>query len=393
MNVVLSYGMGANGTALLLRLLFEPATRPPELLPDLSNLIVITAQTGDEFLDTAVMVERHFYPLLAARRVRTVQVARAGHYERDGITVLDDTREPILCLTSGAYALSEELVTTATVPQSGGVRKHSQKFKSWVIDQWIADNIGDEPYVHVMGYDVSEPDRVAGDLALGLPNKIPTHPLVDWGWDWDACERYIYDRLGVRWKRSHCVECPFAFSVTKGGRKRTIPCLLAHPHQAMRALEMEYLAVACNPKQGLLAGKQLYDLIATWPGGPILLDAFQRHLDGIEWAVYDVRRGFGGKAGDAMARGSTGRSLHALVTGTRAEMLARLERAAGLLGRRLETDGRHYRVWWRRRSLYFPTVEHLLAVAPAWAHDKTNPAFPKLWRNGLNATKQLELAI
>ncbi|MEV4079156.1 hypothetical protein AB0J43_02535, partial [Nonomuraea fuscirosea] len=71
----------------------------------------------------------------------------------------------------------------------------------------------------------------------------------------------------------------------------------------------------------------------------------------------------------------------------------RLERAAGLLGRRLETDGRHHRVWWRRRGIYFPTVEHLLTAAPALAHDKTNPGFPKLWRDGLKAARQLELAI
>lgn len=393
MYVVFSYGMGANGTAMFLRWLFEPETRPAELADDLSNLIVITAHTGDEFLDTAVDVERHFYPLLAERRVRTVQVARAGHYERDGIVVLDDTREPILCLTSGAYALSEELVTSATVPQSKD-RKHSQKFKGWVIDQWIAENIGDEPYVHVMGYDVSEPERVAGDLALGLANKIPLYPLVVWGWDWDACERYIRQRLGVRWKRSHCVECPFAFSITKGGRKRTIPRLLAHPHQAIGALTMEYLAVACNPRQALIAGKeQLYDLIADWPGGPILLELFHHHLDAAEWAVYDVQRGFGSKPGDAMKRGQPARSMRPLITGSRADMLTRLKRAADLLGRRLETDGRHYRVWWRRRGIYFPTVEHLLTAAPALAHDKTTPGFPKLWREGLKAARQLELAI
>ncbi|MEV4083026.1 hypothetical protein AB0J43_22435, partial [Nonomuraea fuscirosea] len=317
MYVVFSYGLGANGTAILLRWLFEPDTRPPELLPDLSNLIVITSQTGDEFLDTAVMVEEHVYPLLAKHRIRTVQLARKGHFERDGIVVLDDTREPILCLTSGVYALSEELVTTATVPQSGGIRKHSQRFKGWVMDQFIKALTGGEPYVHVMGYDIGEPDRVAGDLALGLPNKIPVYPLLAWGWDWDACERYIYARLGVKWKRSHCVECPFAFSITKGGRERTIPRLLAHPHQAMNALTMEYLAVACNPRQSLIAGKeQLYDLIAAWLGGPILLQLFHHHLDAAEWAVYDVQRGFGSKPGDAMKRGQPARSMRPLITGS-----------------------------------------------------------------------------
>lgn len=42
-QVVLSYGMGTDSTALLLRWLLEPATRPC----DLSDILVITAQTGD----------------------------------------------------------------------------------------------------------------------------------------------------------------------------------------------------------------------------------------------------------------------------------------------------------------------------------------------------------
>ncbi|GAA3310865.1 hypothetical protein [Nonomuraea dietziae] len=76
-------------------------------------------------METAYLVEQHIYPLLAKHGIRTVQVARAGPRQKDGIVVLDDTTSPILCLTSapGAYRLSDELLSVATVPQLGGKRK------------------------------------------------------------------------------------------------------------------------------------------------------------------------------------------------------------------------------------------------------------------------------
>ena len=42
-----SYGMGVESTAGVYRTIVDAAWRPPALLPDLSNLIVMIAQTGD----------------------------------------------------------------------------------------------------------------------------------------------------------------------------------------------------------------------------------------------------------------------------------------------------------------------------------------------------------
>ncbi len=388
MKVVLSYGLGADSTAILLRWLTEPETRTF----DLSDLIVITAQTGDEWVETACLVEQHIYPLLAEHGIRTVQVARGGPYERDGIVVLDDTREPILCLTTGGpYTLPDEMASCATVPQSGGRRTHSIKFKGWVIDRWIADELGEEPYQHVMGFELGEPERFTRDLGMGPINRFADYPLLTWGWDRAACEQYIYDLLGVHWPKSACVRCPFGFSITKGGRERTIPRLLRNPGEAIGALTMEYLAVAVNPRQGLLAGKQLYHLLAKTPGSHELLAMFEAHLDQLPWAIYDVRRAMSAKPGDGMKRGTTRRSLHRLLEGSRADMLAQLSRAGRLLGRRVETDGRHHRVWWRTRNLYFPCVEHALVAAPALATDKTNKTFNTAWTAGLSGPAQLAL--
>lgn len=46
--VVMSYGMGVDSTAILLRWLIEPASRDF----DLKDLVVVTAHTGDEFEQT-----------------------------------------------------------------------------------------------------------------------------------------------------------------------------------------------------------------------------------------------------------------------------------------------------------------------------------------------------
>ncbi|MEV0821877.1 hypothetical protein [Nonomuraea rubra] len=389
MKIIFSYGLGLDSTAILLRWLTEPGSR----WFDLRDLVVVTAQTGDEWVETAYLVEQHIYPLLARHGVRTIQVARAGRRQADGIVILDDTTHPILCLTSapGAYRLSEELLSVATVPQSGGIRKCSLKFKGWVLDQVIAQIVGDEEFVHVVGFEAGEVKRMMRDMPLGPGTRIPSYPLIEWGWYRDDCEQYVLDQLGVRWPKSACVQCPYAFSLAEG-RDRTIPRYLANPHEALLGLTMEHLAVAVNPRQGLLAGQQLYDLIASNPDSGPLLDMFDRHLDRMPWAIYDVRRAMAAKPGDAMARGQTHRSLELLVEGSRVDVLAHLDRAAHLLGREVETDGRHHRVWLRTRNLYYPCVEHVLTAAPALAHDKTYRSFETAWLAGLNGPAQLSLS-
>lgn len=44
-----SYGMGVESTCGVVRTLLQPQFRPAELLEDLPNLIVLIAQTGDEW--------------------------------------------------------------------------------------------------------------------------------------------------------------------------------------------------------------------------------------------------------------------------------------------------------------------------------------------------------
>src|SRR5689334_10208513 len=108
MIVILNYGMGVDSTSILARWLTEPATRDF----DLADLIVVTAQTGDEFPDTRLAVETHILPLLRERGIRYVQLARRGPLVEDGIVVLDDSRTPAQLRVEVAYKLSEEMLAT-----------------------------------------------------------------------------------------------------------------------------------------------------------------------------------------------------------------------------------------------------------------------------------------
>jgi hypothetical protein len=64
-----------------------------------------------------------------------------------------------------------------------------------------------------MGYEANELERVLRDGPLGLPNRIPLYPLVEWGWDRDECEWFLWDHFKVWWPKSACVACPFAFAL------------------------------------------------------------------------------------------------------------------------------------------------------------------------------------
>jgi hypothetical protein len=108
-EVILSYGLGLESSALLVRWCLEPETCPC----DLKDLTVITSMVGSEYRDTGILVETHILPLLRKHGIRFVQVARAGHLEADGIVILSDTRSPEHLYLNGAYTLADELGAAA----------------------------------------------------------------------------------------------------------------------------------------------------------------------------------------------------------------------------------------------------------------------------------------
>jgi hypothetical protein len=78
--------------------------------------------TGQEWPATRRLVEDHLLPLMAAARVRYIQVARRGPRQADGVDILSDTRAPERLHLVGAWTLADEMFDGATVPQTTGDR-------------------------------------------------------------------------------------------------------------------------------------------------------------------------------------------------------------------------------------------------------------------------------
>jgi hypothetical protein len=376
-SVVLSLGLGVDSTAILLRWLREPGTRDFGL----GDLLAVTAHTGSEWPDTIELANAHLLPLMAAHRVRYAQVARTGASQRDGITVLSDTRTPDRLITTGGYTLAESLLCAGTIPQSSGDRRHSVNFKGVPLDKFIATATAGRPYRHVIGFEATETARAQRDARHGPPERTPAYPLIKWGWDRQACADYIRHALGVDWPKSACTYCPFA--LTPASWPATLARFAAHPEQATLPLLMEYVATALNPRQGLIGGRRLADLMHRTPAMSDVLSIFAATIDTAEWAVYEVQRA-------RLPRGTT-RQISIHTTGPRDSTQAVLADLADQIGVQIEKSDRHPRVWLRRPAPNPPTAEWFYVAAPATAAPKTGPGFADTWAAALAAPRHADL--
>ena len=309
--VILSYGMGVESTGILLRWILDPETCPVPL----DKLIVITSQVGNEWKDSGEDVDKYIIPLLRKYQIRFVQVARHGHTEADGITVLEDSRNPSKCYLEGDYTLSTELLDSGTVPQFGGLHKCALKFKNYVIEKWLNDHIR-EPAKHAFGYSIDEQSRVNKSetgfmekfkeyVAFGFntqelsrvkraqqydtPNRIGYYPLLEWGWNRQDCIDYIYKHLGVLWKKSACTFCPFSHN--KQSVNDLIERQFKHPVQVADAMMMEKISLSMNIRGHLYSNGSLIDMVKLTKNESALAE-FQSQLNKSKWALYHVRRIF-----------------------------------------------------------------------------------------------------
>lgn len=396
-KVVLSYGLGVDSTALLLRWLEEPSCRDF----DLRDLLVVTSMTGDEWPRTGVLVQEHILPRLRAAGVRYAQVARAGHREAEGIVVLEDSDSPQLLHLAGAYKLSDELAAAGTVPQTGGNRRCSMKFKGWVIDTYLARH-APEATRHAFGFEAGEVGRAercaehmprgggqgpgrlvfgfeAGEVARArratdydTPYRVAEFPLIEWGWDREDCQRYIEQVTGIAgWPKSACVYCPFALT-SKAGRLRTLERYDSRPESAIETLLLERRALCLNPRGGLIAGERFADLIAMHR--PTIDLAFKERLEVTPHRVYEVRRLWRPRSDNPLKVANANRDLRVLSSGSRAECEARVRRRGPV--DRADGIERHYRL---RRGDVLPAREHFLVAGPAGAADKALPSFEAWW--------------
>jgi hypothetical protein len=377
--VVLSYGMGVDSTAILLRWLDEPASRDF----DLRDLVLLTAMTGDEFADTGRLVAAHVLPRLHRSRVRFVQLARAGPQERDGVKVLDDSRMPRVLHLAGAYPLSRELQAAGTIPQAAsGRRLCSLKFKGWVLDTWLTDELDGQPFRHVMGFNSDEGRRVRRDRSYSTVQRRSEYPLVTWGWDRPTCERYLFDLVGERWPKSCCSYCPFA------ANRAGLPALLSRyrrfPEAAVQAMLLEVTSTALNPNMLLFGNRSVRRLVAA-DQNQAALAALEAALAACDYTLYDVRRLFRPRAADPSRPAISWRSVQHLATGSEAAVLDKLRQRAHAAGRPVLSNDHVHRVVLRPRGLTLPTKEHLLVVAPVGVQTKQRPGFETLWRSTTEA--------
>ncbi|MEV6133081.1 hypothetical protein AB0M05_40885 [Streptomyces violaceusniger] len=293
---VLSYGLGADSTAILLMFLADPAAHGLE--PDLSDLVVVHAVTGDEFSDSLDYVNRLVLPLLRAHSVRLAQVCRGGKSDTDGVLVLDDSRAPRRIHSAGPWRLSDELRAAGTVPQlANGQRRCSIRFKGWVLDAWAAAEFGEQTYRRVIGYHADELGRAEKDSVIqrrlnteaGRTICQPHYPLILARMDRTAVETFVLDRLGEPIKKSYCAMCPF--SGVCASRDRHEERLRAHPHVAAEVLRLEYVSMALNERMSLYGpAGSLYQRLTEDGRNREVLEAFEAGLDQTPYAVYEVRR-------------------------------------------------------------------------------------------------------
>lgn len=363
-RVVMNNGMGADSAAILAYWDENPSVMPAPW----SEIHVLSAQVGKEKRETKLAQERYIYPILRRRRARTIQVARVGLSESDGIVVLSDTREPYECfIGGGGVTIADELLRAGTVPQvAQGKRLCSLHWKGFPLDLWKAREFGDMPFVNIMGFNADEQRRIARDLSYSSVVRTSVHPLAEWGWGRARVESYLLDRFGYTISRSCCLFCPFS-----DGKLPMLTYYRAEPEDAAEALILEFGSICLNPRMTLYADRSLRSVLEA-DGNTAALALMQQRLDALLWSLYYVRRVYTGK-------GLAWRSVERITTGSRRAIDTRLTitaRAEGLPV--VEADGvrRAYRY---ERADTYPAVEAFLVAAPAVIEEKERKGFPKLW--------------
>jgi len=366
-----SFGMGLDSACIALRWLEEPESRDGI---DLDTVTLTVAMTGDEYDETRRMMETHLLPRLREHRVRLVQLSRAS--QSGGYVVLDDSRSPRRMVMRGPWKLSDEHTAAGTVPQ---LSSHlcSIRAKAEPLEWWAADEYGDRPVFHVVGYSADERPRFTEDMKHASALRWPVYPLVSWGWDRARCDAYVQNLIGERWRRSCCGQCCFGFN------KANLPDLIdrwrAEPDVAAEVLLLEHTALALNERM-LLFGKTSAHQLVRSHGLTAALERYRERLETSRFAVYDVRRVLHASSDGPHVKGPVWRSVTSLANGSRAAMTAELaERAAGAGGRvAFDEDGIARALVLAREQIY-PTTERLLALAPVGPVDKELKSFGKHW--------------
>jgi hypothetical protein len=371
-TIVLNWGMGADSSAIIVRVIKDPAAREAlGIEDDFSNLVILTAMVGSEYPDTKRLGEEYILPLLREHGIRFVQVGRNSKSTRrskadPGYAVIEDSTSPSALHIDGAgFTLVDEMLNNGTVPQyRANSRTCSQKFKGVPCDRWLEDNLGDRPFVQVFGFNAEEQSRADKDdsyTGKGKLNRSTRYPLIEWGWTRKDLEDY-------------------PFQGTKAGRDGVLERICKFPEAAAEAMMMERASLALNPRQPLFASKGgcegFYSQVEGGQGSEAFVQ-LRRKMASCDYAVYQARRVVfktkGGKGGV--------RDLSIEAEGSREEMASYLAALAAKRGLVVEEDDKGaLRVWVEHRDeSVLPAREELFVVAPKAAQSKTNGRFAEKW--------------
>lgn len=386
-TVVVAAGMGVDFAAMVREWTTNPASRDFAL----DECVFVTAMTGDEYPATERAMNEMILPILRDHCVRYVQIARAGQPDSSRYEILDDSRSPQRMHMRGTgWALSHELRSAGTLPQiAHGKRICSYRAKGQVLDWWIADEIAkgtiSAGFCHVIGYSADELYRANRDGTYTQNSRRPYYPLIEWEWDRATCEAFLEEWLGHPYPRSCCVYCPFQCSAKS--RAELVARWIADPDAGAVALELEYSSLGLNPRMGLFGTTTAHGFVADHGLHEVAARAARRLEAATSWTIYEVRRVFDAKKGDATAKGMAWRSVRPVMTGTRGDMHHALT-VLGANGNRVEQD-RHglTRAWLRNpfhgdhrdQPVTYPAAEHYYALIPTGPKAKERTGFARKW--------------
>ena len=287
------------------------------------------------------------------------------------------------------------------------------KFKAWVIETWLAQELRAEPFRHAIGYNSDEESRIAKSeaafasrnqedvrIAFGFnceeegrmvkaqqydsPQRVGWYPLskAEWNWTRQNCHDYLKRITGASWQKSACVGCPFC-ARTEDALER----MRNFPDRVADALLLEHQSLCLNPRGTLYRDQTLFSVVMQ-DGNSTALRLFAEKLAASEYALYRIRRIY-------KKKGKADRAVEKLCVGTRGNILTCLQSL--ICSRRLSAREEHniiYAYAREREPQEYPTCEEFYVAAPAVVESKTRHGFTWFearWAAALSANAQGKL--
>ena len=233
---LLSFGGGINSTALLLE--WVEQGKPLDL--------VIFADTGTEMPETYEFIDKYVIPFCKKHNI---------HFETVYYTVSDK----VAGVKKGHWVEGERVSIYDYYEYQKAVpsmikRSCTDKFKISPIEKYIKQKWGDKNLpLRLIGIDAGESHRAKFivDPETGKKEKLYEHneyPLLDWGWDREACLDRIKKEGWENPGKSGCYFCPFQ------SRNNWVRLLEGNPALYDKSMELE-LQAKRFPEFGLLQYK------------------------------------------------------------------------------------------------------------------------------------------